>query len=52
MLRIAAEGVGVLDRINTDLGEMDVTPQGLELVELAPGASREPIQAKTGVPLI
>jgi 3-oxoacid CoA-transferase subunit B len=42
----------VVDRIITDLGVMDVTPQGLKLVELAPGVSREDIQAKTGVPLL
>jgi 3-oxoacid CoA-transferase subunit B len=45
-------GVGVVDRIITDLGVMDVTPEGLKLVELAPGVTREDIQAKTGVPLI
>src|SRR5215212_9930704 len=44
-------GVGVCDRIITDLGVMDVTPQGLKLVELAPGVTREFIQSKTGVPL-
>ena len=45
-------GKAVIDRIITDLGVMDVTPQGLKLVELAPGVSREFIQSKTGVPLI
>jgi 3-oxoacid CoA-transferase subunit B len=45
-------GVGVVDRIITDLGVMDVTPQGLKIVELAPGVSRETIQSKTGVKLI
>jgi 3-oxoacid CoA-transferase subunit B len=45
-------GVTVVDRIITDLGVMDVTPEGLKLVELAPGVSREQIQAKTGVPLV
>ena len=45
-------GVGVVDRIITDLGVMDVTPAGLKLVELAPGVTLEAIQAKTGVPLI
>ena len=45
-------GVGVVDRIITDLGVMDVTPQGLALVELADGVTREFIQSKTGVLLL
>ena len=45
-------GVGVVDRIITDLGVMDVTPEGLKLVELAPDVSFEEIQSKTGVTLL
>lgn len=44
-------GVGVVNRIITDLGVIDVTPKGLKLIELAPGISAEEIQQKTGAPL-
>ena len=43
--------VGVVDRLITDLAVMDVTPHGLKVVEMAPGVTREELQAKTGVPL-
>jgi 3-oxoacid CoA-transferase subunit B len=44
-------GVGVVDRIVTDLAVLDVTPHGLKVVEMAHGVTREELQAKTGVPL-
>ena len=44
-------GVGVVDRIITDLAVIDVTPQGLKVVERAPDVSAEELQSKTGVPL-
>ena len=44
-------GLGVIDRIITDLGVLDITPKGLKLVELAPGVSKEEIIAKTGAPV-
>ncbi len=45
-------GVGVVNRIITDLAVMDVTPQGLKVVEMAPGVTRDELQSKTGVTLI
>ncbi len=45
-------GVGVVDRIITDLGVFDVTPHGISIVELAEGVTREFAQSKTGVPLL
>ncbi|TDK68154.1 CoA transferase subunit B [Sapientia aquatica] len=40
-------GVGVVNRIITDLGVLDITPNGLKLVELAPEVSLDEIIAKT-----
>ena len=45
-------GLGVVDRIITDLAVMDVTPEGLKLVELADGVTRDFVQSKTGVKLV
>ena len=44
-------GVGVVSRIITELGVLDVTPEGLVLVETAPGVGAETLRAKTGVPI-
>jgi 3-oxoacid CoA-transferase subunit B len=41
-------GVGVVDRIITDLGVLDVTPQGLRVAELAPGVTRDEMVTRTG----
>jgi 3-oxoacid CoA-transferase subunit B len=45
-------GLGVVDRIITDLAVMDVTETGLKVVELADGVTLEELQSKTGVKLI
>ena len=44
-------GLGVVNRIITDMAVMDVTPQGLKVIEIANGVSRDELQAATGVPL-
>lgn len=44
-------GLAVVNRIITDLGVIDVTPGGLELIELAPGIGVEEIKRKTEAPL-
>jgi 3-oxoacid CoA-transferase subunit B len=45
-------GVGVVDRIITDLGVFDVTPEGLKVIELAEGVAFEQVQEQTGVALL
>lgn len=45
-------GQGVVNRIISDLGVMDITPEGVKLIELAKHVSLEQIQAVTGVQLI
>jgi 3-oxoacid CoA-transferase subunit B len=44
-------GRGVVNRIITDLAVIDVTSEGLGLVELAPGVTTEQVIAATGAPL-
>ena len=44
-------GVGVVNRIVTDLAVMDVTPRGLEVLAIADGVSQDELQSKTGATL-
>ena len=44
-------GVGVVNRIITDLCVLDVTPEGLKLVELASGVTFDDVQQRTGAPI-
>ena len=45
-------GLGCVDRIITDLCVLDVTPEGLRLIELAPGVTLDEVRAKTGAPVL
>ena len=44
-------GKGVVDRVISELGVFDVTPQGLTAVELAPGVTADEVKTKTGCPV-
>ena len=44
-------GVGVVNTVITELAVLEVTPQGLELREVAPGVSAEEVQKNTGARL-
>lgn len=45
-------GVGVVNRIITDLAVLDVTSEGLRLVETAEGVTLEDLRSRTGVPIL
>jgi 3-oxoacid CoA-transferase subunit B len=45
-------GRGSVQRVITDLGVLDVTPQGLRLVELAPDVSDQELRVKTEPPVL
>ena len=44
-------GLACVSRIYTDLAVLEVTPEGLHLLEMAEGLDFETLQARTGVPL-
>ena len=45
-------GVGVVNRIYTDLAVIEVTPQGFQLIELSPGVSFDYVAERTEAPLL
>ncbi|MEZ4760048.1 MAG: CoA transferase subunit B [Flavobacteriales bacterium] len=45
-------GVGCVKKVVTDLGVFDVTPEGFELKELAPGVTVDEVKAKTAGRLV
>lgn len=45
-------GLGVVSRVITDLGVLDVTGDAFEVVELAPGVSLDEVRARTGAPVV
>jgi 3-oxoacid CoA-transferase subunit B len=40
-------GAAVVDRVITDLGVFDITSSGFEVMELAPGVTRQQVEART-----
>ncbi|UJR80232.1 CoA transferase subunit B [Sandaracinus amylolyticus] len=50
--RLPLTGKKVVHRIITDLAVIDVTPHGLQLIELAPGVSAREVQEKTEAKLV
>lgn len=45
-------GVGVVDRVYTDLAVLDVTADGFRVVELSPGVSFDDVRERTAAPLL
>ena len=45
-------GVACVNRIFTDLAVLDVTPDGLRVIEMAPGLTFDELQAVTSAPLL
>ena len=45
-------GPGVVSRIYTNLAVVDVTPNGFQVVELAPGITFEEVEKNTGASIL
>lgn len=44
-------GIACVSRIYTDMAVLEITPQGIHIIELAPGVTREALQKATAVSL-
>ena len=45
-------GIACVSRIYTDLAVLDITPEGVKVVEMVPGLAFEALQEVTSAPLI
>ena len=45
-------GIGCVSRIYTDLAVLDITPDGVKVIDSVPGLTFDRLQSLTGVPLI
>jgi 3-oxoadipate CoA-transferase beta subunit len=45
-------GIGCVTRVYTDLAVIDITPQGLKVVEMVDGLTLDELQKRTGAPLL
>ena len=51
-MHVPLTGVACVNRIYTDLAVIDVTPEGLRVVEIVEELSFEELERITGVPLV
>ena len=44
-------GVGCVSRVYTDMATIDITPQGLKVIDMVEGLTLDELQRLSGVPL-